>query len=181
MGRLPWDINRAYDELRIGNKSYFMAAGREAYVNELASHFPEERENIERWVDLCQKVSQKDLFFNLKIVRPAWLSRLINRFASSSFHVYANKTALEVAQQFTSNKDLQAAMLGRLWWRAYHIHASVLWFSLFFFFLLVALSALIHTPRPPFFPSLIQASTATTASCPPSRASLCTPRWSTTT
>lgn len=36
MGLLPWDIKRSYDELRIGDRSYFLAAGRKAFVGEQA-------------------------------------------------------------------------------------------------------------------------------------------------
>lgn len=50
----------------------------------MVSHFPEERETVERWLDLCEKVSQKGLFFNLKVVRPVWLGKVINLFSSES-------------------------------------------------------------------------------------------------
>ncbi|EDQ92744.1 uncharacterized protein MONBRDRAFT_21832 [Monosiga brevicollis MX1] len=110
MGRLPWDIEEAYDELRIGDKSYFLSAGIDNYVEALAKHFPEERDTIRRWAECCIEASNKSLFFGLKIARPRWLARLLNRLTGQTFFKNTQRTAMEVAKEFTSNPELLAAM-----------------------------------------------------------------------
>eukprot|EP00854_Cymbomonas_tetramitiformis_P004712 gene4712-5765_t len=132
MGRHPWDKSRVYDEVLVGDKSYDLRGSKEEYIQELVKHFPEERTAIEKWVELCAEVSKKDFFFDLKIARPAWLSRLVNHFAGKKFFEYTRKTALEVAQEVTSNLDLQAVLLAQFGdygqlpsTESFFIHASV--------------------------------------------------------
>lgn len=112
-----------YDEVYIGDgtglngngewKSYNLNAGEDKYIEEMAGKFPSERKAIEEYVRLCRKISQKDVFFGLKIARPAWLGRLINSFSGGAFWEMNQKTALEVIESLTANKDLQAALLGQ--------------------------------------------------------------------
>ena len=90
------DNDSVYDEFYIGDKSYDFRAGKENYIEDLVLKFPSEREAIEEYVRLCVEVSKKDLFFNLKIVRPRWLSYLINWFYSNKFFRMNEKTAVEV-------------------------------------------------------------------------------------
>ena len=107
------DNDSVYDEFYIGDKSYNFRAGKENYIEDLVLRFPSEREAIEEYVRLCVEVSKKDLFFNLKIVRPRWLSYLINWFYSNKFFRMNEKTAVEVICELTSNKDLQAILLSQ--------------------------------------------------------------------
>ena len=88
-------------------------SGKENYIEDLVLKFPSEREAIEEYVRLCVEVSKKDLFFNLKIVRPRWLSYLINWFYSNKFFRMNEKSAVEVIRSLTSNKDLQAILLSQ--------------------------------------------------------------------
>ena len=149
MGRHEWDEGGAaaktYDEIRIGTSGdgsgkeeeihVNLRAGADQYIAEMCARFPgdENRAAIERWVRLCQDVSQKDLFFDLKVSQHNWLSRLINAFASSKFFSYTRKTALEMAQEVVpGNTALQAALLGQFGdyglvpsKESFFIHASV--------------------------------------------------------
>jgi all-trans-retinol 13,14-reductase len=99
---------QAYDELRIGDRSYFLSAGllagrgrggsrqvgnhawpgpacagEENFVKAFTKHFPDQEDAIRRWAKLCKQVSDKGVFFNLKIAKPAWLARLINRWTGA--------------------------------------------------------------------------------------------------
>jgi len=110
------DNNYIYDEICIGDKDpkiYNFRAGKENFINDLVLKFPDEQSAIEEYVRLCVEVSKKDLFFNLKITKPKWLSYLINYFYSDSFFKMNNKTALEIVQGLTLNKDLQAVLLSQ--------------------------------------------------------------------
>ena len=107
------DNNFVYDEIRIGDKAYDFRAGKDNFIADLVEKFPMEREAIQEYVRLCVDVSKKDLFFNLKIVRPRWFAYLVNYLFLNNFFEINTKTALEVIQELTSNKDLQAALLGQ--------------------------------------------------------------------
>ena len=104
-----------YDEIRVGKNTYNFRAGKENFIEDLAKKFPNERKAIEEYVKLCVEVSKKDMFFNLKIMRPRWLSYLLNYFCSNKFFEMNNKSALEVIQSLTQDLDLQAALLGTIW------------------------------------------------------------------
>jgi len=110
------DNNLIYDEICIGDKNpkiYNFRAGKDNFINDLVLKFPDERAAIEEYVRLCVDVSKKDMFFNLKIVKPIWLSYIINYFCSNSFFKMNNKTALEVIQTLTTDKDLQSVLLSQ--------------------------------------------------------------------
>lgn len=62
---------------------------------------------------LCREVAKKDIFFDLKLARPAWLGRLINAFAGRKFFEMNQRTALDVIAGLMANADLQAALLGQ--------------------------------------------------------------------
>ena len=115
---IEWDQiginnNLVYDEIRIGDKSYDFRAGKQNFIDDLVEKFPEEKDAIELYVNLCVEVSKKDIFFDLKIAKSIWLSYLINYFASKKFFTMNNKTALEVIQEITANKELQAVLLSQ--------------------------------------------------------------------
>ena len=57
----------AFDILRIGEdkQQYEFGTGEENFINGLAKHFPEERENIRRYVESIKALSKKFYLFNL--------------------------------------------------------------------------------------------------------------------
>jgi hypothetical protein len=77
-----------YDELRIAGKEYLLRAGKDRYVEDMVKYFPTERVAIEAFVELVEKVSKHDLYFNLKIVKPAWLQKLLSPLLCKSFFKY---------------------------------------------------------------------------------------------
>ena len=141
MGRLPADRggDLCYDELEIGAdenlQSYRLRAGKENFITEMVANFPslDHRIAIEEYVRLCTDCASKDLFFDLKIAKPKWLARLIQKVAGGKkFFEMTRKTALEVIQGLTPDKDLQAALLGQFGdygqlpsTESFFLHASV--------------------------------------------------------
>lgn len=57
-----------------------------------------------------KQVSEKDLFFNMKIIKPQWLTRC---FKHEKFFKSVDETALQVVKRFTDNEDLQAFLCGQ--------------------------------------------------------------------
>ena len=53
------DGSFTYDEIKIGDKSYNFRAGEQNFKNDLYKHFPEEKENIDKYIKLVKEVSQK--------------------------------------------------------------------------------------------------------------------------
>lgn len=118
--KLEWDMmgdnaeeKQVYDEITIGSKKYKFRAGKENFIKDLVKVFPKEEKAIRDYVDLCVKVSNKDLFFNSKIIKPIWLSKLLNYFISTDFFKYNNTTAYETVNKLTKNKELVAVLLSQ--------------------------------------------------------------------
>lgn len=130
-----------YDEISIGKPEkdgsinyikYDLPAGREAFISMLVSKFPEEKNNIIKYLDLVEQTSQKNIFFNLKIIQSKWLSKLLNYVMSHYFFRTKYQTALEVVSQLTTNTDLISVLLGQFGdygrlpsEESFFIHASV--------------------------------------------------------
>ena len=102
-----------YDEISVGDEVYGLPAGRKEFIDALSARFPGERKGIEKWVKMCRQASRQDIYFSLKILRCRWLARLLLRFAGSEFYKYINMTAQEAVESVTSNKTLQAVLLGQ--------------------------------------------------------------------
>ena len=60
--------NEAFDIMHIGedNQIYKLGSGEENFINGLSHHFPEERENLKRYVDSIKTLSKKFYLFNLE-------------------------------------------------------------------------------------------------------------------
>lgn len=126
------DNNWLYDEIVIGKNHYFLKAGRTEFLNEVKKYWPEEIENVERYLDYVKIVSKKDIFFNLKILQWRKLATFLSKYLSKSFFKHTQETALEVVQRFTKNKDLQAFLCGQFGdygkcpsKESFFVHASV--------------------------------------------------------
>jgi all-trans-retinol 13,14-reductase len=60
--------NEAFDVMHIGedNKIYKLGSGEANFIDGLSLHFPEERENLKRYVDSIKNLSKKFYLFNLE-------------------------------------------------------------------------------------------------------------------
>jgi all-trans-retinol 13,14-reductase len=77
--------------------TYKMAIGRENFVETLGAYFPEEKENIRRYIDKVYDICENIALFNLRV---------------PSEHIYTNKDVLlgsvnELIASYTSNPKLQ--------------------------------------------------------------------------
>ncbi len=55
-----------YDIVSINDNQYKFANGREAFINELTKSFPEQRENLENYSDIIEKVAHASSLHSLK-------------------------------------------------------------------------------------------------------------------
>lgn len=113
-----------YDEICVGTKdgssfpekwtTYKYRSGHETFIEDTVKRFGEKhRPAVVEYVRLCYEVAKKDVFFDLKVCRPAWLGRIANRFASRKFFAWCAKSAHEVVADLTDDLDLRACLLGQ--------------------------------------------------------------------
>ena len=102
-----------YDEIKIGDKEYNLRAGEDEFLKEFIGKFPNEKDNIIKYLKLVKEVSKKDFFFLSKIAKPTWLVKLINPYLNKKFFEMTQKTALEVISEITNNQELIAALCGQ--------------------------------------------------------------------
>ena len=110
------DTDGVYDEIYIEDKKYLFRAGEENFICDLVEIFPEEEENIRNYIDCVKKVSQKNMFFNLKVIRDEWLIYLIKlylKYFDSEYYDFVNMTAYDGISIFTQNEDLKAVLGGQ--------------------------------------------------------------------
>ncbi len=111
--KMGLDNNNIYDEIVIGDKKYYFRTGVNNFKRDMIEYFPNEAEAINKYIKLVQKVSQKDLFFNLKIIQSDWLSKLMSLFISSEYFKYVNNSAYNVIRELTDNEELIAVLCGQ--------------------------------------------------------------------
>ena len=121
-----------YDEISINNDIYNFRAGKDAFLEEINNHFPEEIENVKRYLAYVKEVSKKGTFFHLKVIKYKWLAKLIGYFQCKEFFESTRETAIDVIVKFTKNKRLQAVLMGQFGdygkspnEESFFVHASV--------------------------------------------------------
>ena len=105
-----------YDEISIEGETYLFRAGEENFINDLSKRFEGEEEAIRKYINLVKKVSKKDLFFNLKVLKSKWLSLLGHyylKYIDTDYYKYTNTSAYDVIKTFTNNETLIAVLTGQ--------------------------------------------------------------------
>ena len=111
---MEWgNLGDIYDEIIIEDTKYSLPSGRNNWLEYMISKFPDEEKNIKTYLDLVLKVSQKDLFFTLKILEWTWLAKFLAWLFCGDYFYYASKTTLEVVSSITDNLVLQAVLMGQ--------------------------------------------------------------------
>ena len=111
--KLGKDNNDIYDIIVINNKQYNFRTGEENFISDMTEYFPDEKSAIIKYVDLIKKVSQKDLFFNIKIIKPTFLRKLLYNFISEDYTKYVNNSAYDIISSLTKNEELIAVLCGQ--------------------------------------------------------------------
>ena len=121
--QLGWETNKKiYDKIIINNKTYNLETGVENLKNYLIDLFPEEKRGIILYFDLVKKVSQKDLFFNLKSINYYYpvIENYVNRFLTNymkyidpMYYRYCNITAYDTIKGLIENEELIAVLCGQ--------------------------------------------------------------------
>lgn len=110
MGR---DNAGIYDEIVINDRKYNFRTGTTQFIRDMIEYFPNDITAIHKYIRLVKKVSQKDLFFSLKITRPLWLQKILSFFISNEYYKYVNSSAYDVIKELTDNEELIAVLCGQ--------------------------------------------------------------------
>ncbi len=109
-GKLKWEeMGDVYDVAFFGDKRYEFHKGKEGFIKQMQSYFPDEKRAIELYVEmvyLCQK-SQRSYFMEKPM--PNILSSLVgNRLRKKGLSF--NRTTYEVLKDITANEELIAVL-----------------------------------------------------------------------
>jgi len=117
-GRLEWaPLPARYDRFVFPDRQYDFVAGRPQFVDELSTAFPNERDAITRYVELCDRVFAAGMRnFQAKAL-PKLLSSLAGPFMSREFLGYADQTTLAALQGLTGDPKLIGVLTAQ--WGAY--------------------------------------------------------------
>ena len=114
--KMGGETGGVYDEICIEGETYLFRAGEENFINDLSKRFEGEEEAIRKYINLVKKVSKKNLFFNLKIIKSKWLSLLGHyylKYYDTDYYKYTNMSAYDVIKTFTNNETLIAVLTGQ--------------------------------------------------------------------
>ncbi len=113
-GRLQWaPMDRVYDRIIVGGKTYDFVAGREDFKAELKKHFPGEARAIDRYVELVNKVAGSAQAFFFAQAMPPRLARVYNRLRKWLVPKECFMTVREVLEKLTRNQELIGVLTGQ--------------------------------------------------------------------
>jgi len=113
-GQLSWaDMGEVYDRIVIGENKYDLVKGVANFKARLKEYFPEEKEAIDRYVDLVFKATgTASAFYGAKLL-PDWMSSLAGNLLSRRFYKYSDRTTYEVLRTLTANEELIKVLCGQ--------------------------------------------------------------------
>lgn len=113
-GRLQWaEMDQAYDRIILGDDEFDFVAGRENFTQNLIDRFPEEKEAIEKYVDLIRAISSQTPKFFAAQGMPKWLGRMYNWVRPFLVKKEFFQTTREVLEGLTSNQKLISFLTGQ--------------------------------------------------------------------
>lgn len=111
--KMGFDNDGVYDEIYVGDRVYKFRSGKENFINDMISYFPHEEEGIKKYIEAVEKVSKQDLFFNLKIVRPLLLQKLLRFILCKKFYKTVEDKTYDVIKSFVKDEELISVLCGQ--------------------------------------------------------------------
>ncbi len=113
-GKLEWaDMGEVYDRIVIGNRHFDFVKGVKNFKKQMVSYFPEEKETIDKYVDLVFKAVKTSKNYYMSKVLPPFLNAMVGRFMTRPFYKYSDKTTDEVLRSLTDNETLIKVLTGQ--------------------------------------------------------------------
>jgi len=113
-GALKWEeMDENYDSIFFGKERFDFIAGKENFIEKLASYFPEEREALEKYVALLKEVNSTSRNFFAEKALPPLISKVMGGQMRKPTLAYSQKTTKEVLLSLTSNEKLIGVLTGQ--------------------------------------------------------------------
>ena len=113
-GNLKWaDMGEVYDKIIIGDRSYNLVKGLKNFKQQLINYFPEEKEAIEKYIDLIFAANRTAGKFYMNKALPPLMGKLLYHWMSKPFLKYADQTTDEVIRKLTANEELIKVLCGQ--------------------------------------------------------------------
>ena len=113
-GQLKWaPMDPVYDRIVIGNRRVDFTAGREAWIDSLVSHFPEEEEAIREYVRLIDETARAARKFFAGQAMPRLLGRAYRAARPWLVPRQCFQSVREVLEGLTANQELIGVLTGQ--------------------------------------------------------------------
>ncbi len=112
--KLQWAaMDNVYDRIFIGDQSFDLVAGKQAFANELKRNFPNEHTAIDQYLKIVKKVNRGMQWFTLSKLFGSWQQKLFAPLLKRLIPEYFNKTTYQALRGITENEKLIAVLTGQ--------------------------------------------------------------------
>ena len=113
-GALEWaPMDANYDRFYFGEDQYDLIAGKSQFVASLSERFPEERDALEKYLELLNKVANVMPLNSLEKFLPDMLSGTVNFVKRKALPDFLTQTTYEVLRTLTQNEHLITVLTGQ--------------------------------------------------------------------
>ena len=107
------DMGSVYDKIIVGDKTYDFVKGVNNFKAKMYDYFPDEKEAIDRYVDLVFEAVSKSQKFYMDKALPSFVSAIIGGKMRKPFYKFSDKTTYEVLSSLTNNEELIKVLTGQ--------------------------------------------------------------------
>jgi len=122
-GQIEWSaLPAVFNRMVIGEQTYEIPAGMEAYGDVLKEHFPSESAAIDTYLMLVGKVAKSSGPYFAQKAMPLVLADKVYDAYCTDFHQYSEQLTIDVLRQLTTNEELIAVLCAN--WGDYSLEPS---------------------------------------------------------
>lgn len=112
--KLKWAaMDSTYDRIFLGDESFDLVAGRQAFSEEMKRRFPEEHAAIDLYLAMIKKTNNGVRWFAINKILSSRMQKLLAPVFKRLQPDYFNKTTYEVLKSITQNEKLIAVLTGQ--------------------------------------------------------------------
>ena len=109
--KVQWaPLPKVYNRFAIGDKTYHIPAGKDAYVQKMKEYFPQEAQFIDDYIDLVYKVNKAGTNFFAERALPKAMADNMYDVMTKDFREYSDQTTYEVLSAMTDNQEIIAVI-----------------------------------------------------------------------
>ncbi len=108
---IEWaDMGEVYDCAYFGNERFEFRKGRKQFTEYFSKLFPEEKNGIEKYVELLHAMEKYGMGYYAEKVVPGFISKLIGKLMRKKYLSYAGRTTKSVLDELFTNDKLKAIL-----------------------------------------------------------------------